>query len=118
MDGGTVYNLNMEAAVRQCMEIVDDESKIIVDVYICGDPTLPHTETKTGYGWENYYQAHKLRKYYGNTDSLAQSMMAHPTVQMRYIVGQSKSDHLGGLDELNFDGDFTWGIQEIGRQDA
>ena len=45
-------------------------------------------------------------------------MKAHPTVQMRYIVGQSMSDHLGGLDELNFDGDFTWGIQEIGRQDA
>ena len=40
MDGGTVYNINIEAAVRQCMEIVDDESKIIVDVYICGAPTL------------------------------------------------------------------------------
>ena len=71
MDGGTVYNLNMEAAVRQCMELVDDESKIIVDVYICGDPELPQTETETGHGWENYYRAHKLRKFYGDTDSLA-----------------------------------------------
>ena len=26
MDGGTIYNINIEAAVRQCMEIVDDES--------------------------------------------------------------------------------------------
>ena len=45
-------------------------------------------------------------------------MAAHPKVQMRYIVGESKRDHLGGLDEMNFDGDFTWGIQEIGRQQA
>ena len=70
MDGGTVYNLNMEAAVRQCLEIVDDESKIIIDTYICGNPELPDTETEAGYVWENYYRNYKLHKYYGNTDSL------------------------------------------------
>lgn len=37
---------------------------------------------------------------------------------MRYVVGQSMTDHVGGLDELNMDGDFTWGLQEIGRNDA
>jgi len=42
MDGGTVYNINLEGAIRQCMDgIVDDESKIIVDVYICGAPDVP-----------------------------------------------------------------------------
>lgn len=71
MDGGTVYNVNMEAAVRQCMEIVDDESKIIIDVYICGEPNLPETLEKSGHGWENYYRAHQLRKYYGNIDNLS-----------------------------------------------
>ena len=26
MDGGTVYNINVEGAVRQCLDLVDDES--------------------------------------------------------------------------------------------
>ena len=35
MDGGTVYNINLEGAVQQCLDLVDSESKIIVDVFIC-----------------------------------------------------------------------------------
>jgi len=49
---------------------------------------------------------------------MAQSMRAHPTVQYRYIVGQSMTDHTGGLSELNMNGDFTWANQLAGRQDA
>ena len=52
MDGGTVYNVDMEGAVRQCMDgIVDDESKIIVDVFICGAPDEPEVIEKTGNSW-------------------------------------------------------------------
>ena len=42
MDGGTVYNINVEGAINSCMDgIVDDESKIIVDVLICGTSEMP-----------------------------------------------------------------------------
>ena len=38
MDGGTVMNINAEGAIAQCMDgIVDDESKIILDVLLCSD---------------------------------------------------------------------------------
>jgi len=57
MDGGTVYNVNMEAAVRQCMELVDDESKITVDVYICGAPTLDQDKAYVTNSIENYYRS-------------------------------------------------------------
>ena len=38
MDGGTVWNINIDSAIQQCLEIVDDPSKITVDVIICGSP--------------------------------------------------------------------------------
>jgi len=41
MDGGTVYNINIEGAIQQCLEEVDDESKIIMDILICGAPDHP-----------------------------------------------------------------------------
>lgn len=34
-DGGTVWNANVDSAVRQCMEIVDDYSKISLDILVC-----------------------------------------------------------------------------------
>jgi len=38
MDGMTAYNTNAQSAIDRCLDgIVDDESKIIVDVLICGD---------------------------------------------------------------------------------
>ena len=81
MDGGTVYNVDLEGAVKQCMDgIVDDESKIIVDVYVCGAPDEPASMEKPGNSWTNYFRGREVNKYYGNTDSLAQSMSAHPTV--------------------------------------
>ena len=44
MDGMAIYNLNIEAAVRQCMDVVDDESKIIMDVLLCGSNAAPSEE--------------------------------------------------------------------------
>jgi len=90
MDGGTVYNINLEGAVRQCMNgIVDDESKIIIDVFICGAPDTPEVEEKPGNGWENYFRSRTLGKFYGNTNSLLADMIAHPNVQMRHVIKQT-----------------------------
>lgn len=35
MDGGTVWNSNLVSAVEKCLTLVDDKSKIIVDIAIC-----------------------------------------------------------------------------------
>ena len=47
MDGGTVWNTNLVSAVERCMELVDDKSKIIVDIAICGHTEIA-AETETG----------------------------------------------------------------------
>ena len=37
MDGGTVFGLNLVSAVQRCREIVDDDSKITIDIIVCHD---------------------------------------------------------------------------------
>lgn len=97
---------------------MDDESKIIVDVLICGAADAPEEWDEFGKSPTNYLRGRSIRKYYGNTSSLAYSMKAHPTMQLRHVIKQADASYMGGLSELNFDGDFTWPAQEAGRADA
>ena len=62
MDGMTAYNINVEGAIKQCKKLVDDESKIIIDVMVCNSPDEPaewddehHTET-----WSNFWRGRDL----------------------------------------------------------
>jgi len=61
MDGGTVYNINVEGAIRQCLDLVDDESKIVIDVYICGAPTGPDVKETTSNGLSSYLRGRTIR---------------------------------------------------------
>lgn len=116
MDGGTVYNINLEGAIRQCLEIVDDESQIVIDALFCGAPDEPTELTEVGKTWENFFRRRELRSYYDNSNSIAATQMAHPKVQLRHVIKQQEG--LGGLDMIKFEGDFTWPIQTKGREQA
>ena len=34
VDGGIIWNLNIDSAVEKCRQIVDDDSQIVIDVII------------------------------------------------------------------------------------
>lgn len=113
MDGGTAYNVNIEAAISQCRELVDDDSQIIMDMYICDAPDDPKEvePTKYTHSYDLFHRSRQIHKYYNGIDSTAQMMRANPHVQYRYIIGQ----HTGvrsGLGEIKFDDEVTWPLQE------
>ena len=58
----------------------------------------------------------QLSQYYHDSNSISATMVAHPDIQMRYILKQQ--DGFSGLEQINFEGDFTWAGQTKGRQDA
>jgi len=95
------------------MDLVDDESKIIVDVFVCGAPDAVPEITEIGKTYTNFMRKRTIRSYYLSTDSIVTSMAAHPKVQMRYVVKQG--DSFTGLDEIKFDGEYTWSAQMTGR---
>jgi len=78
----------------------------VIDALFCGAPATPPEELKAGASWENYMRARGLRQFDNNSNSIAASKLAHPDVQLRYVLKQL--DGAGGTSMLNFEGDFTW----------
>lgn len=116
MDGGTEYNINLESAIRQCEDMGYEQSQIVIDSLFCGFTDLPETIEDGDKTWEYFFRKRDLSKYYHNSGSIAYTMAAHPDVTMRYVI--KEVDGLGGLKQINFEGDFTWPYQQMGMQDA
>ena len=54
MDGGVIWGINIATAIHRCMEVVDDESQIIVDILMCSSPGDISKQKSTGKTRENY----------------------------------------------------------------
>ena len=106
MDGGTVYNINAEGVIASCLDgIVDDESKITLDIVLCSNHDMP-AEDDVGKVIGNYQRGKNIRGFYSSSDTLAFTMKGHPNVNYRYILHESSA--MGGFSQLNFEGDYTW----------
>ena len=115
MDGGTVWNTNLDSAIEQCLEIVDDPKDIIVDVAICGYSHLPELEVKKN-ALEDFLEAKSIRDYYHSTSGIWEQAAAYPGLDIRYYFQERTScPGSGGLD---FNNSTTWCLQEQGRTDA
>ena len=115
MDGMTAWNVNLSSAITRCLEKVDDERMITVDIAICGESSIESVE-KTKDARNNYFRAREVHGYYVNYNSLQGQMAAHPDVNYRYLFQQQEK--LEGLHEMDFTNSTTWEYQEYGRRDA
>ena len=71
MDGGTVYNINLEGAIQQCKDAGYEESQIVIDALFCGAPSEPTEESVVGKSWENWQRGRDLSKYVHNSNSIS-----------------------------------------------
>ena len=89
MDGGTVWNTNLESAVERCREIVDRDEDIIMDVIICSDGKLD-TLNLTGNTIDNYLRSWSLSLYHKSVGDVREQRRSNPKVQYRYFFMASK----------------------------
>ena len=68
-DGG-VWDIDISSAIQQCLNVVDDESDIIVDIAICGDKTLNQTEAVSKNALSNMAISRQINKFYGLGNSI------------------------------------------------
>ena len=54
MDGGTVWNVDPVSAILQCLEIVESEEDIIMDVAICSDNYVESEAEPSKNSFANY----------------------------------------------------------------
>ena len=62
LDGMTDQDVNMISAINQCLEVVDDQSKIIIDTVIVGHNNAGGFDAQQK-SYENYLDARQLRKH-------------------------------------------------------
>ena len=105
MDGGTVWNVNADSAIQQCMEMVDDPADIVLDVAICGYSAPPGGEV-SGNAIHNWNLAKQARDFYGGSNSFYAQLEAYPGLEARYYFQERNScPGAGGLD---FNNSTTW----------
>lgn len=63
VDGGTAWKTNLISAIDRCMEVVDDESKIVIDVILCKGTKLTK-EINTQNAVENYLRHIEIKNSY------------------------------------------------------
>ena len=97
------------------MELVEDESDIIVDILICGYDAPP-TETKTGPTWKNWMQSWAVHGFNNGSNAVEEQERAYPNVDYRYYFQDQDDCHVNNY--LDFNNSTTWCLQEAGRAQA
>jgi len=96
-------------AIKKCLEIVNDPSKITLDALIFddGDRVLPSGELKVVHFSNDFYD------FNTSGSSLVKEIEKYPTVNFRYLFLQT---HMV-TNELDFSQANTWPMQLQGRLD-
>mmetsp|Transcript_41906 Transcript_41906/g.64132 ORF Transcript_41906/g.64132 Transcript_41906/m.64132 type:complete len:266 (-) Transcript_41906:29-826(-) len=117
MDGGSVWNINLASAVERCREIVDDDSKITIDIVMCSSHELAEFEPSHN-AYTNFARFKDIHKFYGSVDDVYMSMQAFPEVNFRHYIWPSHPLP-SGRKEIDVDNSTnTYAMQMLGRQDG
>lgn len=117
MDGGTVWNTNLVSAVERCRELVDDDSKITMDIMVCDDNDLD-AWTSQNNAVSNYLRFNGLKSYHTSIADIDEFSQAFPDVNFRYYITPTEPLP-SGLGILNFDNTTsTFPMQMTGRLDG
>jgi predicted acylesterase/phospholipase RssA len=85
MDGGTIWDVNIDSAVQQCLGIVDNLEDITIDVAICGYSDITEHEEASKRAINNYLRSWDIKRYFSGMNAIYQEMQAYPEVNYRYL---------------------------------
>lgn len=116
MDGGTIWNINIDAGIENCLAKGYDESHIIVDISICFNEVVDTEPAASKNALHNYMENLHVGRFYHGITSTMQEMAAYPDVNFRYYM--MNTDSADGFKMLNFNTSVTWPLQQCGMAAA
>ena len=116
MDGGTVWDINIDSAVNQCLDAGYDEKDIIMDVIVCGYSEIEE-KTITNNAYHNYEEGQSIRNLYSFNNAIQPYLRSYPDVETRYYI-QGRDYDCDVPSSIIFNNSTTWCLQEKGRADA
>ena len=109
MDGGTIWNINIDGAVKGCLEKGFAENEIIVDQFSCYYRAVDTELEVSDNALQNFLQNRNISKFYSGMRATYGQLVAYPEVNFRYNI--MNLDPALGLQELNFSPEMTWTLQ-------
>ena len=85
MDGGTIWDVNVDSAVNACLNMGYSQEDIIIDTLVCSYTEMP-TETDVGNTVNNFAQSFHIHGALNNGDAIAEQERAYPNVNYRYYI--------------------------------
>jgi len=80
MDGGTVWNVNIDSAIKQCTDAGFAPEDIILDVLVCEVLKLDSADQVSSSAISNFSRSRDIQKFYRDTDSIFSQLNAYPEV--------------------------------------
>jgi len=91
IDGGVLVNLDFGTAIKRCLDIVDSEDKIIVDVIVANTKEIEPKDTSKYKSYEMLMRYLDIASYIDINDDLIHSLVDYPNVKFRYLIKPSKN---------------------------
>jgi hypothetical protein len=106
MDGGTVWNTDLKDAIDRCLEMVEDEEHIVLDIAITEYVYLPVWE-KPCKTLTNFIRSKRIKSYQHKLNDITEFAKSRPNVNYRHFF---KPQHELGShrQELKFGNETTW----------
>ena len=121
MDGGTVWNTNIQQAIDRCTEIVGhNDAKMTIDIVICSTPdSLKEWKKDKNRSAKSYFmRSSKIGRSYVGSDVISSTKRAHPDINWRHLITLSSSDRAEAFDELDFTNKTSVPLIKAGKADA
>ena len=116
-DGGCVINLDVFSAIRRCLEVVSDESQVIVDMIFLTGANLPPLSSSPGY-YEIWSRAKDISSYDSAMWYAYSAMRAYPRATFRYTIIPSQNMPRHGLVPLDFNRTVLEWEMALGEKDV
>lgn len=90
-DGGCITNLDVFKAVERCLDVVSEESQVVVDMIFCEGKEMAPLQNGVNFTTNDVFTRSKdIRSYDKSMWYLYNAIQAYPDVNFRYIIIPSK----------------------------
>lgn len=103
VDGGTVWNIDIESPIRRCKEIVENESDIILDIFLVSAAHITEEPDFSGYSaLDHFFRGQDIFSFYNGMNDYNSSLLNFPDVEIRHVIYPSQKLSHSPLDIISF----------------
>ena len=118
LDGGVVWSLDLLNPIRRCLEVVESEKDIIVDIIMTSETHMRTVEDLKRYStFDHFRRGQEIKSFFKAMKNLNRTTIAHPDVTFRYILAPSETLTINPL-PLDFSKKHLEYCMEVGKRDA